>query len=168
MNSRKVIIFSTIILTAIMLASCSRKSISITVHNLKIIHSADASLNSVINRNDWKPIKNPLYIKQSDISIKHWPHAWLKGEFIINDDPSNYHGIYLKSDVVIDTIYINTAFIGTKTIHRVLDLLIPSHYRISPSVLKKGKNNLYIYAGIPPMTNVNFTSYAQIQTRDDF
>ncbi len=168
MNSNKFLIFIILILSGFIFASCSEPSQSIAVGNLQIIYSSNSSLETIASRKDWKPIINPLYINGSNLSFNDYTQIWIKGEFTITGDPAVYSGIYLKSGLMTETVYLNNVFIGKKPIGRIVDLIMPGQYPVESTLLKTGKNVVYIHMGIPPMTNVNFSSYMRIQSKNDF
>ncbi|MCP4131019.1 MAG: helix-turn-helix domain-containing protein [bacterium] len=159
MINRIIIVFY--FLTGLSLVSCSTDE-SILIENMEIIYSENPSINLIAKRSDWEKIDKPVYIEKRKLSLNNYTHVWIKGEFTITEDPTQYTGIYLRNDIMTDIVYLNNHFIGQKVCKKIIDLSKPSFYAINSPVFKKGKNTILVYTGIPPLMYVNFSSHIQI------
>jgi len=163
MFRKLVIIFSLLLFS--LLISCGNSD-QIVIKDVKVIHSSNSSLAAILKRKDWKTADKQLYIKKK-ISLENYTATWIKGDFFINKDISQYTGIFLRNDTMTDTVYLNRQLVGRKIIKKISELNKPSLYVIPSGLLKKGKNTVLIYAGIPPMTYVDLKSHILILKKSD-
>ncbi len=148
MRSLKIIIITSLIILAIPVFGESNKIKSINVTDWKLLYDHDISLESVALKSGWKPVEIPLSFKYPHPRVEDFQYLWLKGEFIISDDPAEYFGICMGRVYHTDRVYINNKLIGSRSPEEINTLHSPRNYIIPGGVLKKGKNEIYINLGI--------------------
>ncbi len=137
-----------ILLTNCMALSCSNDTNSIQVKKWKILYEQDYSLVTISHKGGWEPVEIPSTFKLPYPPAREFQYAWLKGEFDINCDPSNYYGISIGRISFTERLFINNHFIGCRSPMEISHMYMPRNYVIPHGILKKGKNEIFICLGI--------------------
>lgn len=121
---------------------------SIRVKDWKVLYFQKDSLAAARYRAGWKPLKIPSRFKYPYPPKRDFQHAWLRGTFVIRDNPRRYYGITIGRIQHTYKIFINDYLIDVKTPEEIGNMLYPEGYNIPRGVLQRGRNNIYIYLGI--------------------
>ncbi len=167
-HSKHIIKLSIILLIVAFALSCSDDSLSIKISNWKILYHQDQSLKDVLKKSDWQPIEIPSTFKLPYPPVKDFQFVWLRGEFNIKDDPSNYYGLSTGRIRFTDKIFINNYLIGNLRPEKANWSPLPRNYIIPRGILKKGSNVMYIQLGIYGKYYGGILSDVLIQREEDF
>lgn len=144
------IFFSIIFFLAIPICASSfpRLPESIEVRSWRILYSQDDSIDRARVAGIWNKIEIPSKFRLPYPPLKDLQYAWLKGEFDITDDPARYYGITFGRIHYTYKIYVNDYLLDMKTAAEIVNFHNPEGFMLPRSILKKGKNEIYIYLGI--------------------
>lgn len=121
---------------------------SIAVTEWRALFSQDPSLEAARESDRWQSIGMPLKFQLPYKPKRSFQYCWLRGEFIIEDDPARYYGITLGRINYTYTIYINNYLIDIKTPAEIANLHYPESFMMPRGLLKKGRNELFLYLGV--------------------
>lgn len=161
--------FRAILLTIICVSSvnCGTEEDTITAVNWKILYQ-DRTLEDLPGESEWQPVHVPSAFKFPHRSTKEFNFVWLKGEFIVRDDPSAYCGLTTGKIKYSDRIYINSRLIGASPAEDINWNPLPRNYIIPPGIVKKGGNTVYIRLGLYKNYLCGILGDVKIQRHDDF
>ncbi len=121
---------------------------SIPVTDWKVLYIQEPSLDAVRGITGWVPIAIPSRFRLPYKPDRTFQYCWLRGEFDISDNPDRYYGITLGRINYTYLIYINNYLIDVKTPPEISNLHYPESFMMPRGLLKKGKNEIYIYLGV--------------------
>jgi AraC-like DNA-binding protein len=121
---------------------------SIKVSDWKILHYQKDSLAAARFRSGWKSVEIPSKFRYPYPPKRDFQYAWLRGSFVIRDDPKKYYGITIGRIQYTYKIFMNDYLIDVKTPEEIGNMQYPEGFIIPRGILQRGKNNIYIYLGI--------------------
>jgi AraC-like DNA-binding protein len=144
------LIFACVMFLVVPAAAFSQASVppSIRVSEWKILYFQKDSLAAAQIRSGWKKLDIPSKFRYSYPPLKDFQFAWLRGAFVIRGNPRDYYGINIGRIQYTYRLFINDYLIDVKTPEEIGNMQYPEGFVIPRGVLKKGKNDIYIYLGI--------------------
>ncbi len=121
---------------------------SINVTDWKVLYSQEPSLDAVRRSPGWIPIAIPSKFRLPYEPERAFHYCWLRAEFEIGDNPDRYYGITFGRISHTYTIYINNYLIDVKTPPEIANLHYPESFMMPRGLLKKGKNEIFLYLGV--------------------
>ena len=82
---------------------------SIAVTQWKVLYAQDSSLEKARESGGWLPVRMPLKLRLPYKPERSFQYCWLRGEFIIEDNPERYYGVTFGRIKYTYTIYINNS-----------------------------------------------------------
>jgi len=161
---KKYIIF---IIITFSLCSILHGSDSIPLKRWEILYNQSDSLKQIKKKNNWAPISIPSKFRLPYKPQKSFQHVWLRTNIPI-DRADKYYGISFGRIHYIYRIYINGHLTWDKTQEEMGNMHFPVSYKLPESILKNGKNELYIYLGIYGLEYGGLPDGVTIQTRPEF
>ncbi len=113
-----------------------------------VLYSQEPSIDAVRGMTGWVPIQIPSKFRLPYKAERAFRYCWLRGEFDIKDNPEKYYGITLGRINYTYEIFINDYLIDVKTPPEISNLHYPESFMMPRGLLKKGKNEIYLYLGI--------------------
>lgn len=121
---------------------------SIAVTEWKVLYAQDPSLERASESGGWLPVGMPLKLRLPYKPERSFQYCWLRGEFIIEDNPERYYGVTFGRIKYTYTIYINNYLIDVKTPPEIANLHYPESFMLPRGLLRKGRNELFLYLGV--------------------
>ncbi|HOD14321.1 MAG TPA: AraC family transcriptional regulator [Spirochaetota bacterium] len=141
---------------------------SIRVTEWKVLYMQKDSLAAARYRGGWKKLEIPSKFKYPYPPRRDFQHAWLRGTFVIRDDPRKYYGITIGRIQYTYKIFINDYLIDVKTPEEIGNMQYPEGFNIPRGILQRGKNNIYIYLGIYGMEYGGLPDGVYIQPKIEY
>ncbi len=141
---------------------------SIEVTEWSVLYIQDASLASARRAFEWKPITMPSKFRLPYPPKRDFQHAWLRGVFDIPGDPDGYYGISFGRIFYSYRIYLNDYLLDEKTPAEIRNLHYPEGCVIPRSILRRGKNELFIRLGVYGVEHGGLPDGVFVQPRHEY
>ncbi len=157
-----------ILLLIFLSSSCSNDTNSITVKNWQIIYEQDITIESVMQKSGWESIDIPSTFKMPYQPAREMQYAWLKGEFEIDGEQSDFYGLSIGRVCFTEEVFVNKQLIGSRDSGEISHMYLPRNYTIPGGILVNGKNHIFIRIGIYGYEYGGISSNVLIQPKMEF
>lgn len=144
---RRIISLLSLVLIGAGLVACSDSAPSYEITRWQILADQDPSIEKAKASTGWQPVTVPTMFVAPYPVKRAIQYVWFRAEFEL-DNPAAFQGISLGRVYFIDRVYINGTMVGQRWTTEFQDLHYPRNYPIPDALLKKGKNEVYIYLGL--------------------
>lgn len=151
-----------------MMHSAVARALPLAVTGWEILNEDAQSVDESKMMSGWKPIGIPSTFRVTLRGNETFRHLWLRGTFVINDQPAHYYGISMGRVIISDVTYINGVRVGSRSFNKAGILSLPRGYVIPTAVLKKGMNEVYIHLGMYVHNYGGIMDDVLIQPETDF
>ncbi len=142
-------ILPVILILAFLNLNCYKERKSTSITKWSIQYSQDNNLKMLLKKpSNWVNFEIPANFTLPYSKAREFQYAWLKGEFNIGDELSDYYGISIRNIRFSEEVFINNKHLGARSRNEFCFMHLPRNYIIPDGVLKKGNNILYIRIGI--------------------